>query len=50
MFLFSLAWRSRLRIPIILTVGFMALDIRMRLEINVNVGNDLNADDELVEN
>lgn len=37
LFLIKLAWESRYRIPMIITLGFMALDIRMQLEINVNV-------------
>lgn len=36
MFLLKLAWQSRYRLPLILTVGFMALDIRMQLEINIH--------------
>ncbi|CAL1290356.1 unnamed protein product [Larinioides sclopetarius] len=37
-FFFRLAWESRIRLPVILTVWFMVLDVRMQLEINVNLG------------
>ncbi|KFM80496.1 hypothetical protein X975_04953, partial [Stegodyphus mimosarum] len=33
-FFFSLAWESRIRLPVLLTVCFMVLDVRMQLEIN----------------
>lgn len=35
MFLLKLAWDCRYRIPLIITIGFMALDIRMQFELNV---------------
>lgn len=35
-FLIRLAWESRIRIPYIIAVAFMALDIRMQLEITVD--------------
>ncbi|GAB6021534.1 hypothetical protein CHUAL_004136 [Chamberlinius hualienensis] len=44
LFLFSLAWSSRMRLPVILSVSFMALDMRMRVEINVR--NDSDDDDD----
>lgn len=34
-FLLKLAWDSRVRLPLLITVGFMILDIRMQLDINV---------------
>lgn len=37
LFLLKLAWESRYRIPLIITVGFMALDIRMQFEINIHM-------------
>uniref|UniRef100_A0A1B6D4B4 Uncharacterized protein n=1 Tax=Clastoptera arizonana TaxID=38151 RepID=A0A1B6D4B4_9HEMI len=37
MFLFNLAWESRIRLPFLIAVGFMVLDIRMQLEFNVNI-------------
>ncbi|GFY43694.1 uncharacterized protein TNIN_402641 [Trichonephila inaurata madagascariensis] len=37
-FFFHLAWESRVRLPVLLTVWFMVLDVRMQLEINVNLG------------
>ncbi|GFT35012.1 uncharacterized protein NPIL_524011 [Nephila pilipes] len=37
-FFFQLAWESRVRLPVLLTVWFMVLDVRMQLEINVNLG------------
>ncbi|KAJ8896693.1 hypothetical protein PR048_002038 [Dryococelus australis] len=36
-FLLKLAWSSRFRLPVLITVGFMILDIRMQLEINVDI-------------
>lgn len=35
MFLLKLAWDSRYRLPLLVTVGFMALDIRMQLDVQV---------------
>lgn len=35
MFLLKLAWDSRFKLPLLITVGFMVLDIRMQLEITV---------------
>lgn len=37
LFLIKLAWACRYRLPILITVGFMALDIRMQLEIHVQM-------------
>lgn len=37
LFLFHLAWKSRIRLPVLIAVGFMILDIRMHLEININL-------------
>lgn len=37
MFLLKLAWDCRYRLPLLITVGFMALDIRMQLEIHVHM-------------
>ncbi|GJQ65480.1 hypothetical protein Trydic_g7585 [Trypoxylus dichotomus] len=36
-FLMKLAWESRYRIPLIITVSLMALDIRMQLDVNVQM-------------
>jgi hypothetical protein len=36
-FLLNLAWKSRFRLPVLVTVGFMVLDLRMELEINLGV-------------
>lgn len=36
-FLLNLAWKSRFHLPILIAVGFMVLDVRMQLEINVDV-------------
>ena len=36
-FLLNLAWNSRFRLPVLITVGFMVLDVRMQLEINVDI-------------
>uniref|UniRef100_A0A1B6EKC8 Uncharacterized protein n=1 Tax=Cuerna arida TaxID=1464854 RepID=A0A1B6EKC8_9HEMI len=38
MFLFHLAWKSRVRLPVLIAIGFMVLDIRMQLEINIDLG------------
>lgn len=35
MFLLKLAWDSRFKLPLLITIGFMVLDIRMQLEITV---------------
>lgn len=35
LFLIKLAWESRLKLPLLITLGFMILDIRMQLEITV---------------
>ena len=35
-FLFKLAWASRVRLPLLITLGFMITNTHMRLEINVN--------------
>lgn len=35
LFLLKLAWHCRLRLPLIIVIGFMILDIRMQLDINV---------------
>lgn len=34
-FLMKLAWNCRLRLPLLITIGFMIFDIRMQLDINV---------------
>jgi hypothetical protein len=36
-FLLNLAWKSRFRLPVLITVGFMVLDVRMQLEINLDL-------------
>uniref|UniRef100_A0A1B6LQ39 Uncharacterized protein n=1 Tax=Graphocephala atropunctata TaxID=36148 RepID=A0A1B6LQ39_9HEMI len=38
LFLFHLAWKSRVRLPVLIAIGFMVLDIRMHLEINIDLG------------
>lgn len=38
LFLFHLAWKSRIRLPVLIAVGFMVLDLRMQLEINIDLG------------
>jgi len=54
-FLLNLAWKSRFHLPVLIAVGFMVLDVRMQLEINVDVqvrhvhdqdGNDDEEDDD----
>lgn len=35
LFLLKLAWDSRIRLPVLIVVGFLVLDIRMQLEINI---------------
>lgn len=35
LFLIKLAWNSRIRLPVLIAVGFVAFDIRMQLEINI---------------
>ncbi|GLV34556.1 uncharacterized protein CBL_09036 [Carabus blaptoides fortunei] len=40
LFLMNLAWESRLRLPLLLTCAFMALNVRMQLEINVYTQNN----------
>lgn len=37
-FLFHLAWKSRVRLPVLIAIGFMVLDIRMQFEINIDLG------------
>lgn len=36
-FLLKLAWDCRFRLPLLITVGFMVLDVRMQLDINVQM-------------
>lgn len=48
-FFFNLAWESRLRLPLIITISFMVLDVRMQLEINVNVANHEEIEDDVEE-
>lgn len=36
-FLFKLAWASRVRLPLLIAIGFMVTNIHLRLEINVNI-------------
>lgn len=38
LFLFHLAWKSRVRLPVLIAIGFMVLDIRMQFEINIDLG------------
>jgi hypothetical protein len=49
-FLLNLAWKSRFHLPVLIAVGFMVLDVRMQLEINVDVQvrnvHDQDGDDE----
>lgn len=37
LFLLNLAWESRIRLPFLIAVGFMVLDMRMQLEINIDM-------------
>lgn len=37
LFLLKLAWDCRYRLPLLITVGFMVLDVRMQLDINVQM-------------
>ena len=37
LFFFRFAWLSKIRLPTILTVVFLAFDIRVRLEMEVNI-------------
>ncbi|KAL1130701.1 hypothetical protein AAG570_011942 [Ranatra chinensis] len=36
MFLLRLAWESRARLPLLIASGFMALGVRIQLEINID--------------
>lgn len=36
-YLMHLAWKSRLHIPFLLTVCFLVFDIRLQLEVNINM-------------
>ena len=36
-FLFKLAWESRIRLPLLLTLGFMITNRHYRLEINIGM-------------
>ncbi|CAH1966374.1 unnamed protein product [Acanthoscelides obtectus] len=35
MFLLKLAWDCRYRLPLLITIGFMVLDVEMQLDIDV---------------
>ena len=37
LYLMNLAYKSRLHIPFLLTVCFLVLDIRLQLEVNINM-------------
>jgi len=37
MFFFRFAWQVKMRLPTLLTVAFLAFDIRVRVEIEVQV-------------
>ena len=37
MFFFRFAWQVKVRLPTLLTVAFLAFDIRVRVEIEVQV-------------
>lgn len=37
LFLLKLAWDCRYRLPLLITVGFMVLDVRMQLDINIQM-------------
>lgn len=37
-FLLKLAWDCRFRLPLLITIGFMVLDVRMQVDINVHTG------------
>ncbi|XP_076269539.1 uncharacterized protein LOC143202134 [Rhynchophorus ferrugineus] len=36
-FLLKLAWDCRYRLPLLITVGFMVLDVRMQLDIDIQM-------------
>lgn len=37
LFMLKLGWRSRFRLPVLIVVAFVAMDIRMQLEIDVEI-------------
>ncbi|XP_037093925.1 uncharacterized protein LOC119113794 [Pollicipes pollicipes] len=37
LFLWHLAWKCRMRLPVLLTVTLLVMDARMRIEINMDV-------------
>ncbi|XP_050294705.1 uncharacterized protein LOC126734909 [Anthonomus grandis grandis] len=37
LFLLKLAWDCRFRLPLLITVGFMVLDVRMQLDLNIQM-------------
>ena len=34
-FMLKLGWRSRFRLPVLIVIGLLAMDVRMQLEIDV---------------
>ena len=40
MFMLKLGWKSRFRLPVLIAVVFVAMDIRMQLEVDLDMGNN----------
>lgn len=38
MFMLKLGWKSRFRLPVLIVVVFVAMDIRMHLEFDMEIG------------
>lgn len=38
LFLTNLAWKCRITLPVLVTAVFMAMDIRLQIEINIQTG------------
>lgn len=36
-FMLNLGWKSRLRLPVLIVAAFVAMDIRMQIEINYDL-------------
>ena len=48
LFLFKLAWRSKVRLPVLIAVVFMVTNYHFQLEINVDVRVRENNEEDLV--
>ncbi|KAK6624220.1 hypothetical protein RUM44_011079 [Polyplax serrata] len=46
-FFLRLAWKSRIRLPYLIMIGFMVLDVRVTLEIIVDVENHIPPNNDL---